>query len=77
MPKSRKKNWKRPSLYSNNFESVVARETADIYTQLVLFADQEGYDREKTLNVFYIMFDSVMDNIDPESFDPYDRSYLN
>jgi hypothetical protein len=55
---------------------VVGAETAQIFSRLCRFADEQGYDRYETIDMFCDMFQAIIDNIDADEYDPNNRNYL-
>lgn len=51
--------------------------TAEIYKKLLILADEEGYDRNETVEMFYEMFEAVLEEIDADEFEVNNYSHLN
>lgn len=51
--------------------------TAEIYKKLLILADEEGYDRNETVEMFYEMFEAVLEEIDADEFEVNNYNHLN
>ena len=51
--------------------------TAEVYKKLLILADEEGYDRTETVEMFYEMFEAVLEEIDADEFDTTNYNHLN
>ena len=56
---------------------IVGRETMTIFNTLMEVADEYGFDRVETVDMFCEMFDAILDKIDPDDYDPDEHSLMN
>lgn len=56
---------------------VMSKETASIFTYLCKLADEYGYDRVDTIDIFCDMFQAIIESIDPYGYDTDRNDMLN
>lgn len=56
--------------------SVIGRQTTMIFDGLIELADENGYDRVDTVNMFCDMFEAILETIDPDEYDPDEHASL-